>query len=82
MPRVYLTAEQRERAAIDKIRLALSDGIAVQKSRSRLTNKDVAHGLELGERTIANIINQEDVKLTVSQTIRLLRFAGLTVAKK
>ena len=49
MPRVYLTAEQWERAAIDKIRLALSDGIAVQKSRNRLTNKDVAHGLELGE---------------------------------
>ena len=38
MPRVYLTAEQREQAAIDKIRLALSDGIAVQKSRNRLTN--------------------------------------------
>ena len=35
MPRVYLTAEQREQAAIDKIRLALSDGIAVQKSRNR-----------------------------------------------
>ncbi len=82
MPRVYLTAEQREQAAIDKIRLALSDGIAVQKSRNRLTNKDVAHGLELGERTIANIINQEDVKLPISQVIRLLKFAGLSIVKK
>ena len=70
MPRVYLTAEQRERAAIDKIRLALSDGIAVQKSRNRLTNKDVAH-----------IINQEDVKLPISQVIRLLKFAGLSIVK-
>ena len=82
MPRVYLTAEQREQAAIDKIRLALSDGIAVQKSRNRLTNKDVAHSLELGERTIANIINQEDVKLPISQVIRLLKLAGLSIVKK
>lgn len=36
----------------------------------------------MGERRIANLLHQEDVKLTVSQTIRLLRFAGLTVAKK
>lgn len=82
MPRVCLTQEQRERDAVNQIREALADGIAIQKARNRLTNRQVAGGLDVGERTIANLLHQEDVKLTVSQTIRLLRFAGLTVAKK
>ena len=82
MPRVCLTQEQRERDAVNQIREALAEGIAIRRARNRLTTRQVAGGRDVGERTIANLLHQEDVKLTVSQTIRLLRFAGLTVAKK
>ncbi len=79
MPKVYLTQAQREQAAIDKIRVRISDGIAVQKVRKKLSNEQVAKGLELGRNTVGHILNGDDVKLPINQTLRLLRFAGLQV---
>ena len=77
MPRAYLTQEQREAAALERMRETLADGILIRKARNRLTNEQIGNGLEIGERTIAKIINGGDVKLTLTQTMRLLRFAGL-----
>ena len=48
MPRVCLTQEQRERDAVNQIREALADGIAIQKARNRLTNRQVAGGAGCG----------------------------------
>ena len=81
MPRVTLTQEQREAAALERMRETLADGILIRKARNRLTNEQIGHGLEIGERTTAKIINGGDVKLTLTQTMRLLHFAGLRVVR-
>ena len=73
----YMTQEDRESIAIVRMRTLLADGIAERKAIHHLNNEQIGHGLEIGERTIAKIINSGDVKLTLTQTMRLLRFAGL-----
>ena len=80
MPKVYLNQEQREAAVIDKMRETLTDSVLIQKAKTRLTNEQIGNGLEIGERTIGKIINGADVKLTLSQTMRLLRFAGIKLS--
>lgn len=77
MARITLTQEQREAAALERMRETLVDGILIRKARNRLTNEQIGNGLEIGGRTIAKIINGGDVKLTLTQTMRLLRFASL-----
>lgn len=81
MQRGYLTQEQREAAALERMRETLTDGVLIQKAKTRLTNEQIGHGLEIGERTIAKIINGGDVKLTLTQTMRLLRFAGIKLVR-
>lgn len=73
----YMTQEDRESIAIVRMRELLADGIAERKAIHHLNNEQIGRGLEIGERTIAKIINGGDVKLTLTQTMRLLRFAGL-----
>ena len=73
----YMTQEDRESIAIVRMRTLLADGIAERKAIHHLNNEQIGRGLEIGERTIAKIINGGDVKLTLTQTMRLLRFAGL-----
>lgn len=81
MPQVHMTQAQREQAALDKIRVHISDGIAVQKARNKLSNDQVAKGLNLGRNTVGHILNGDDVKLSINQTLRLLHFAGLRVVR-
>ena len=73
----YITQQQKELLEIERMRELLSDGIAERKAIHHLNNEQIGRGLEIGERTIAKIINGGDVKLTLTQTMRLLRFAGL-----
>lgn len=82
MPRTYLTQAQREAALIDRMRETLTDGILIQKAKARLTNEQIGNGLEIGERTISKIINGGDVKLSLTQTMRLLQFAGLQLKRR
>lgn len=82
MPRVTLTHEQREAAALERMRETLADGILIRKARNRLTNEQIGHGLEIGERTIGRVLEGADVKLTISQIMRLLRFAGIELRRK
>ena len=82
MPRTYLTQAQREAALIDRMRETLTDGILIQKAKERLTNEQIGNGLEIGERTISKIINGNDVKLSLTQTMRLLQFAGFQLKRR
>lgn len=77
MPRVTLTQEQREAAALERMRETLADGILIRKAKNRLTNEQIGNGLEISSRTIAKILDGGDVKLSISQTMRLIRFAGI-----
>lgn len=78
----YMTQEDRESIAIVRMRTLLADGIAERKAIHHLNNEQIGRGLEIGERTIAKIINGGDVKLTLTQTMRLLRFAGIELRRK
>ena len=82
MPRVTLTQEQREAAALERMRETLVDGIAERKAIHHLNNEQIGRGLEIGERTIGRVLEGADVKLTISQIMRLLRFAGIELRRK
>lgn len=82
MPRVTLTQEQREAAALERMRELLADGIAERKAIHHLNNEQIGRGLEIGERTIGRVLEGADVKLTISQIMRLLRFAGIELRRK
>lgn len=81
MPRITLTQEQREAAALERMREAVADGILIRKARNRLTYEQIGTGLEIGENTIRRIINGYDVKLNLSQILRLMRFAGIKLVR-
>ena len=78
----YMTQEDRESIAIVRMRTLLADGIAERKAIHRLNNEQIGRGLEIGERTIGRVLEGADVKLTISQIMRLLRFAGIELRRK
>lgn len=78
----YMTQEDRESIAIVRMRTLLADGIAERKSIHHLNNEQIGRGLEIGERTIGRVLEGADVKLTISQIMRLLRFAGIELRRK
>ena len=82
MPRITLTQEQREAAALERMRETLADGILIRKAIHHLNNEQIGRGLEIGERTIGRVLEGADVKLTISQIMRLLRFAGIELRRK
>lgn len=82
MPRVYLTQSQRAEAEIERQKTSLADGVAYHKAKGRLTNAEVGNGLEIGGRTIGRILDGHDAQLTISQTLRLLRFAGFQLTRR
>lgn len=78
----YMTQEDRESIAIVRMRTLLADGIAERKAIHHLNNEQIGQGLEIGERTIGRVLEGADVKLTISQIMRLLRFAGIELRRK
>lgn len=78
----YMTQEDRESIAIVHMRTLLADGIAERKAIHHLNNEQIGRGLEIGERTIGRVLEGADVKLTISQIMRLLRFAGIELRRK
>lgn len=77
----YMTQEDRESIAIVRMRELLADGIAELKAIHHLNNEQIGRGLEIGERTIGRVLEGADVKLTISQIMRLLRFAGIKLVR-
>ena len=57
MPRVYLTAEQRETARYDARAQRIAEGLAVFKVRQHLRNRDIGRTLGIRDETISRIIN-------------------------
>lgn len=81
MPKVYLTDAQRERAAIDKIRGSIADGLCVKKMRDNLTNAQIGKAFDIGEKRVPMLMGTEDIRMDVNQFIRLLRFTGHKIVK-
>lgn len=78
----YITQQQKETLEIERMRELLADGIAERKAIHHLNNEQIGRGLEIGERTIGRVLEGADVKLTISQIMRLLRFAGIELRRK
>lgn len=77
MPRVNLTQKQREDAALQRMKDIMIDGLIVNKAKRRMTNAKVGEVVEINDKTIGRIINGGDPQLTITQLLRLMRFAGL-----
>ena len=82
MPRTYLTQAQREEAMLDRLRETMINGLVVNKALRRMTNAKVAESVQINDKTIGRIINGGDPQLTITQVLRLIRFAGLTLEKE
>ena len=81
MPRVKPLTEAQRREYRYKDRSGrLADGLAVYKSRGRLTNEQLAAELGIGKNTIPRLLKGEDVQLPIMAYWRLLEIAGLRVS--
>ena len=82
MPRVYLTQQQREDAALDRMKETLVNGLLVNKALRRMTNVKVGESVQINDKTIGRILNGADPQLTMTQVLRLIRFAGFSLEKE
>lgn len=82
MPRVYLSQNQRDDAALEKMKATVVDGLVINKALRRMTNAGIAEAVRINDKTIGRIINGGDPQLTITQVLRLIQFAGLTVGKE
>lgn len=57
MPRVCLTAEQRQAARYDARARKLGDGLAVFKVRNHLRNRDIGRTLCIRDETVARLLD-------------------------
>ena len=82
MPRVYLTAEQREAAAIQRLQEMMADGLAVRKRRSQQTYAEMGRDVGITGQTMSRLMAGQNPRMTVSQVFCLMRMAGLTVSSR
>ena len=82
MPRIALTAAQREAAKIADRHKALSDGLLIYKAVHRITFAQQAKALGINPRTLSKVINGEPCQLPLLAVWRMLDMAGLSPAKK
>lgn len=81
MPRIALTAAQREAAKIADRNKALSDGLLIYKAVNRITFAQQAKTLGINPRTLNKVINGESCQLPLSTVWRMLDMAGLSTNK-
>ena len=76
-----MTEDQRHKLWYERRSQMLADGLAAYKHRNRLTNADLSQWLGVSSRTVAKLLEGEDVKLSVMMFWQLLEVAGLTVKR-
>ena len=72
MPRVYLTAEQREAARQAARAKDLADSLLVHKALKRTTFQAMAEETGISRQALSKISRGEDVCLPLSSTLRLM----------
>lgn len=82
MPRVCLTAAQKEAAAIQARHKRLTDGIKVHKVLHDLTWAQEAERLGVDVRTLRKLLKGEPCRVSMLSMWRLLDAAGLTPGKE
>ena len=79
MPRVYLTAAQREQAKISQRLNALGDGIAIYGAKNRLDQKHLAEDLGLNIRTVSKLMDGQSVNISTERLFRIFEKVGMGV---
>lgn len=80
MPRVYLTASQKEEAANRQYLERLAKGLLIYKAVNRMTAKQLAEDLKINIRTLNKLVNVESVALSTDKLRKVLEVAGMGVA--
>lgn len=83
MPKVYLTAEQRQAASYDARAQRLAEGLAVFKVRQHLRNRDIGRTLGIRDETVARLLDGDrTVRMTMEQMWKLEDIAKLRYAEE
>ena len=82
MPKVYLTAAQRQEAKLDRQNKMLGDGLACYKAINKLTLEQIGSGLGMSKTTVMHIIQGKDKRIPIQSFWKLLEMAGLEVRRK
>lgn len=78
MPKVYLTAEQRQQARYDARAQQLAEALAMFKFHQHLHNKDIARTLGIRDTTVARLLDGDrTVRMTMEQMWKLEDIAKL-----
>ena len=78
----YISSIEKSDAEIRRMFSFLVDGVASQKERNRLSNSQIGYNLDIGKNTIAKLLDDQDVHLTATQLLRLIRFAGFKLSRR
>lgn len=81
MPKVALTAEQKRKAACERLNGALADGLNAYKARNKMSNEQLGKHLGVGRCAISSILAGDSVQLHSEQFWRVISAAGLTVSR-
>lgn len=81
MPQICLTAEQQRRKWLAQQYAKLSDGLAAFKNRERLTNHQIAEGMDTNDKVIAKILHQEQQKIDIDTFFLAMNAAGYMMVK-
>lgn len=76
MPKVALTAAQREAAKKQDRAKKLADGLLVHKALGRLTYEQMARELGIDKRCLRKIVDGQDCYIPVSAALAMVEIVG------
>lgn len=82
MPRVKLTAAQRETAKKQDRAKKLADGLMVHKALTRSTFQDMAEQLDVDVKILRKAIKGEQVYVPLEKALNILLMSGVVELKK
>lgn len=81
MPQICLTAEQQRRKWLAQQYAKLSDGLAAFKNRERLTNDQIAKGMDSNSKVVAKLLRRESQKIDIDTFFLAMNAAGYMMVK-
>lgn len=82
MPRVALTAEQRQKQALASRAKRLADGLWLYKQRERLTLKELGKAVGIGDKFMARVLDGDyEVRLPVGALWKLEALSKMALEK-
>lgn len=79
MPRICLTEEQRQQAALDKTYQKIVDGLAAFQNRERMNNGQLAEYLGINRKSLTKLMQTDSLQIDVRVLLKVIRKAGMEV---